>query len=86
MRLDGALARRAERKEHMTLSDLIEAQKRDSFTDPSSATDEDALGILISQHFKWDGEAILRVAESALEDANFHTEAAAVAEMREALA
>jgi hypothetical protein len=67
------------------LKELIEQQEEESFTDPSTATDEDALGILIAHHFTWDGEAILRVFEAALEDANFHTEAEAVAAMRLAL-
>ncbi len=60
------------------LAELIDAQKRQSFTDPSKARDEDALGILISQHFEWDGLAIMLVARAALEDANFHTEAAII--------
>ncbi len=60
------------------LAALIDAQKAQSFTEPSKASDEDALGILISQHFEWDGHAIMRVARAALEDANFHIEAATI--------
>jgi hypothetical protein len=41
-------------------------------------TDEQVLGRLLAEHFRWDGGAILRTAVSALIDANFHTEAAAV--------
>jgi hypothetical protein len=62
----------------MTLADLIEAQKYESFTEPDKATDEEALGILIARHLGWDGDAILLVAEEALTEANFHDEAAAV--------
>lgn len=57
------------------LQALIEERKRRSFTDPSQASDEEALGILISQHFQWDGYAIIRTFAEALTDANFHTEA-----------
>ena len=42
---------------------------------------EEGLGIAISQWAKWDGLSIMRVFISALEDANFHTEAAAVSKM-----
>jgi hypothetical protein len=67
------------------LKALIEQQKQESFTDPSTATDEDALGILVARHFEWDGEAILRTFEEALTDANFHAEAEKVAAVRAAL-
>lgn len=64
---------------------LIEAQKQESFTDPSTASDEDALGVLISHHTEWDGAAILRIAAFAMEDANFHSEAETLNKMAEAL-
>jgi hypothetical protein len=38
----------------------------------------DGLGILISQWTEWDGLAIMMIFRSALEDANFHKEAAIV--------
>jgi hypothetical protein len=60
----------------------IQKQKQESFNDPSSASDEEALGILITHHFSWNGDAILQVAGAELEDANFHTEAERVDEMR----
>jgi hypothetical protein len=59
---------------NVTLQKLIDEQKETSFVDPSATTDFEALGILISQHFDWDGLAILKTTYSALEDANFHTE------------
>lgn len=65
----------------MSLQALIDQKKQEAFTDPSTASDEDALGILIAQHFGWDGHAILRTAGFALEDANFHTEAEQVRKM-----
>ncbi len=46
-------------------------------------TAEDCLGIALAHHFKWDGTSILEVAASALEDANFHAEAAAINKMLE---
>lgn len=56
------------------LAELIEEQKQESFTDPTTATDEEALGILIAHHFEWGGISILKVAISALEDGNYNTE------------
>lgn len=67
------------------LQALIDAQKQQSFTDPSTATDAEALGILISQHFEWTVEPILRTAEAALEDSNYHTAAEAVGALADRL-
>lgn len=61
----------------MILGDLIAKQKTESFIDPASASDERALGILVSQHFRWDGAAICEAFAAALTDANFHSEAEA---------
>jgi hypothetical protein len=38
-------------------------------------------GVALSQSLRWDGVAILEVARAALEDANFHGEAAIIDEM-----
>lgn len=57
------------------LGKLIRRQKETSFIDPTTATDEKALGIMVSQFTSWDGAAILRIAAEALVDANFHSEA-----------
>jgi len=46
----------------------------------AQATDEEALGIAVSQFLQWDGAAIVRTFHDALEDANFHTEAAEIQE------
>lgn len=62
----------------MSLAEIITEQKLSSFTDPSTATDAEALGIAIASHFHWDGLAIMRTFAAALEDANFHTESAVV--------
>ena len=51
----------------------LKMQKEISFTKPESATDTDALGIMISQQLKWDGDKIFETAHSAFEDSNFHS-------------
>ena len=43
---------------------------------------EEALGIAVSVWSKWDGLKVMRVFHAALEDANFHEEAAEVEELR----
>ena len=55
------------------LKKLIEEQKEKSFTDPSQASDCDALGIMISQYLKWDGNEIFKTCYNAFEDANYHS-------------
>lgn len=62
---------------------LISEQKRQGYTSGSFPTDAKALGMLVAAYFRYDGPAILRTAEAALEDANFNAEAAKVAEMAE---
>lgn len=56
------------------LKKLIDEKKQSAFVLPDTASDADALGILISQYFEWDGLEILKTMYAALEDANFHTE------------
>ena len=60
----------------MTISEklkvLIEEQKNQSFINPETATDSDALGIIISQYFEWDSKGIFESSYSAFEDSNFH--------------
>ena len=51
----------------------LKMKKEISFTKPESATDTDALGIMISQQLKWDGDKIFQTAYSAFEDSNFHS-------------
>lgn len=55
------------------LRHLIEEKKRTAFTSDYVASDAEALGILISQYFDWDGEQIFQTMFNAMEDANFHT-------------
>lgn len=63
------------------LRKLIDERKQEHFTDPSKASDAEALGVIISVFFEWDGIQILEAFEAALEDANFHTEAGLVSDM-----
>ncbi len=67
------------------LKDLIIQQKLQSFTDPSKATDLEALGIMISQYCEWSGVDILQVTYFALEDSNFHTENEIINQLIESL-
>lgn len=68
----------------LAIASLIAQAKRERFTTGYKATDAEAFGLLIAGYFQWDGVAILRAAEAALEDANFHTEAAEVSAMADA--
>lgn len=62
--------------DNIALKSVIERAKRERFTTGYKATDAEALGLLIASYFQWDGVAILQTASRALEDANFHTDAA----------
>lgn len=63
----------------------VERVKQESFVAGYQASDEEALGIVLARFFGWDGLALLRTAQYALEDANFHTESGAVGEMADAV-
>ena len=49
--------------------------------DPEQATEQEALGLVISSYFEWDGLKIFEAFYSALEDSNFHTENEKIAEI-----
>ena len=53
------------------LMPLIKITKQTSYVDGYEATDEEAMGLLVSKFFKWDGLAIGETAEHAFEDSNF---------------
>lgn len=67
--------------ERLALVNLINRAKRNYFTTGYSASTPEALGVLISKFFEYKGADILRTAENALEDANYHTEAGVVGEL-----
>jgi hypothetical protein len=54
------------------LKKAIKLKKQSAFTDPNKASDEEALGILISQYSQWCGTGIYNISYNAFEDANFH--------------
>lgn len=74
--------RKAERQ---LLADMVASIKENSFVKDYKATDPEALGLLIARFFHWDGLSILRAAQYALEDANFHGESAKVSDMADAV-
>ena len=55
------------------LTKVIEAKKKIAFVEGYDATDEETLGLLVSQHLKWSGNRIVECLLNALEDANFHS-------------
>ncbi len=62
---------------------ILDAIKVESFTNPQNATNEEAMGLLVSKFFEWDGVSILEASKEALEDANYHTESGLVSDMLE---
>jgi hypothetical protein len=54
---------------------LINEQIAQSFIKEyqDKATDEEALGLIVSHYFEWSGEPIIKAFCEALEDANFHS-------------
>ena len=65
----------------MDLRAELDQIKAKSFVKTYKATDEEAIGLLLSRFFKWDGACIMKAASYALEDSNFHTESDAIDEM-----
>ena len=64
---------------------MLEEIKRESFSPGYEASDTEAMGLLLSHFFDYDGEDILKAAEGALEDSNFHDTCAEVGEIRKRL-
>lgn len=63
------------------VKEILKEVKEKTFTKGYEATDEEAMGILLSQYFKWNGLSVLEATYNALEDANFHKENETVLEM-----
>jgi hypothetical protein len=58
----------------MTLfKQAIKLKKETAFISPEKATDENALGIIVSEFAEWDGQKIFEVSYNAFENSNFHT-------------
>lgn len=69
------------RETREAVTPVLERIKRESFVNAGETADEDAMGLLVSKFFEWDGLAILKTAYSALEDANFHAENETIEEL-----
>jgi hypothetical protein len=65
------------------VKDILNAIKKESFVAGYEATDFEAMGLLVSKYFEWDGLEILESTYCALEDANFHRENIKIQEMIE---
>jgi hypothetical protein len=61
-----------EEKMFFGLKNLIDENKIKFFNEPQKATDEEVLGIMISQYLKWNGDKIFKTTYAAFEDSNFH--------------
>lgn len=70
-----------DQKEKDVVKAVLNRIKKESFVADYTATDEEAMGLLISKYFEWGGESILQASGFALEDANFHTENETVQEL-----
>lgn len=63
------------------LAAMIAEYKREAYINPEKQSDADALGLLVARWAEGDGDKIVRVFLSALEDANCHTLCAEVLEL-----
>lgn len=57
---------------------LLAELKETCFVKGYEASDEEAMGMLVSKFFEYNGDAILKASSLALENANFHKEAEVV--------
>lgn len=62
---------------------IAKAVAETTFMEDYEASEEETLGIALARHFRWDGIALMKMAAAALEDSNFHAEAAKLDEMIE---
>lgn len=60
---------------HDQVKTILAHIKKESFVEGYNASDAEAMGLLMSRHFGWDGRPIIDAAAYGLEDSNFHTEA-----------
>ena len=56
------------------IKEIIDQAKKEIFVKgyESKFIDEETMGVLLSQYFKWNGRSIYKVAYNAFEDSNFH--------------
>lgn len=55
------------------LKKIINDTKKVAFTNPEQATDEEALGLIVSKFCGYNGQKIFDVLYNAFEDSNFHS-------------
>ena len=67
------------------VKEILEAIKKESFVKGYEATDEEAMGLLVSKYFKWSPLEIAKVAYNSFEDANMHGENEEIEKMIERL-
>ena len=51
----------------------IQLYKEEGFVNPDAVSDEESLGVLISQAGQWTGDYIFQAATFAFEDSNYHS-------------
>lgn len=70
-------------KARQLMGQIVDEIRSESFVAEyqSKATPEECIGLAVAHYFDWDSRIFYVLAE-ALEDANFHTEAAEVMEMK----
>ena len=58
----------------LMLPELIEQTKKARFDSKywDQVSDSEVLGVILANHFKWDGRACFETLAYALEDSNFH--------------
>ena len=66
----------------LILPELIEQTRKERFNPKywNQVSDAEVLGVILANHFKWDGKACFDTLTYALEDSNFHSENRALAE------
>jgi hypothetical protein len=67
---------------HVVKTILVDI-KLGCFNDDYQASDEEAMGLLLSAYFDWGGFEILKAAEHGLTDANFHSLCGKISRLRE---
>ena len=53
------------------LKPILEKLKQETFVAGYQASDEEAIGLLVSKFFEWDGHAVIRASLHGLEDSNW---------------
>jgi hypothetical protein len=65
----------------LKIKKLLQEFKKLHYTKPETISDAQAMGVLMSFYFDYDGLQILKAAYEGLEDSNFHTENIKIREM-----